>query len=618
MGQLTDIFNKIFSAKSWPARKSSNEFEKELLEREKSELKFKGLLESAPDAMVIAGGDGNILMVNAQTEIIFGFDRKELIGKEVEILIPQRFQKNHVHHRNNYVESPKVRAMGAGMELFGKRKDGTEFPVEVSLSPIKVDDGEFMVMSAIRDITKQKETEAEIKKINENLEKIVKERTQELEDALLNEQSIRLEMIRNQNRLKLLTEIGEIFASSLDITQILGLTVNKLTQGYVDWCSIDKIENDGSFSCLVASHSDPSKIEALYNLRNNYHLNFTIQNESREVLQKHKTALLTEIYEELLPEIIKNPEHMKLIRKVGIKSALIVPLFLNNNTYGILTLVITNSKKFFTEKDLEFSKEIGRRATMSIEKANIYKELQNVNAELEQRVKKRTLELEAINKELEAFSYSVSHDLRAPLRSIDGFSNKILKDYSAQFNDQGKDYFNRIMSASQKMGFLIDDLLKLAKLSRIEMKIEKTNLSEIAETVVNDLKEINPERNAEFIIQQNLTEVADKNLIQIALQNLLGNAWKYSKNQNHTVIEFGDFKKDGQAVYFIRDNGVGFDMRYVDKLFGAFQRLHNVSEFEGTGIGLATVQRIIRRHRGNIWAESEINKGTTFFFTLNE
>lgn len=613
MGQITDIFKRLFSADG----KSAN-FERELLERKKSELKFKGLLESAPDAMVITDGNGKISMVNAQTERIFGFHRNEMIGKEVEFLIPQRFQTKHVLHREQYIENPKVRSMGAGMALFGKRKDGSEFPVEVSLSPMQVDDNEILILSAIRDTTKQKETEAEIKKINENLEKIVKERTRELEDALLNEKAIRLEMVKNQNRLKLLTEIGEIFASSLDISNTLVLLVNKLTQDFADWCSIDKLENEGELSCLVVSHSDQAKVKPLQELRKKYPLHLSIKNEIKEVIHSHKPIFLSEITESYIKNKAINQEHLNLLTTVGIRSAIVVPLLLRDSVYGLITVVIANSDKFYSDKDLELTKEVARGATISIERASLYKELQDINADLEQRVNKRTFELEAINKELEAFSYSVSHDLRAPLRSIDGFSNKILKDYSTGFDDQAKDYFNRIMNASRKMGTLIDDLLKLARLSRVEMKIESTNMTEIAVAIIGDLKETNPDRKVEVNIQENMIVTADRNLIQVALQNLLGNSWKYSKNVTLTTIEFSSFKQNTKTIYFIKDNGVGFDMKYVDKLFGAFQRLHSITEFEGTGIGLATVQRIIRRHHGNIWAESELNKGTTFYFTLNE
>lgn len=572
--------------------KTSADFEREMQEHKNSELKFKGLLESAPDAIVITSSDGIITIVNAQTEHIFGYNRNEIIGKEIELLIPKRYQQKHVGHRQQYVANPKVRAMGAGMALFGTRKDGSEFPVEVSLSPMKLEDGELLIMSAIRDITKQKETEAEIKKINENLERIVSERTRELQEALENEKAIRLEMLQNQSRLKLLTEIGEILASSLNISRTLKIISDKLLESYADIISFDQFEDDGSLTNMVSNTSSVNIIQHL------------ATNEIKTAQQNKEPVLVTDIDSG--------------ITNSGKGSAIIVPLLIDSNVYGIFSLATTTPQKTFREKDLELANEIGRRIALYIEKANLYRELQNANSELEQRVEKRTLELEAINKELEAFSYSVSHDLRAPLRSIDGFSNKILKDHSSGFNDQAQDYFNRIMNASRKMGILIDDLLKLARLSRVEMRFETINLSEIANNILQELKESNPERIAEVEIKENMVENADRNLIHIALLNLLGNAWKYSKNKPVTQIEFGFSLKEGSKVYFIKDNGVGFDMRYVDKLFGAFQRLHSVAEFEGTGIGLATVQRIIRRHHGNIWAESEINRGSTFYFTLNQ
>jgi PAS domain S-box-containing protein len=599
--------------KSWPT-----EFEKELAERKKSESKFKGLLESAPDAMVITDGNGKIQMVNAQAEKIFGYNRTEMINEDIELLIPQRYRSKHVHHRREYVENPKVRAMGAGMVLFGRRKDGSEFPVEVSLSPLSLDDGEFMVMSAIRDTTKQKEIEAEIKKINENLEILVKERTKELEDALSNEKAIRAEMLRDQNYLKLLTEISEVFASSLDISKTLTLIASRLVPTVADWCTIDQIGNDETFHCLAAFHADPGKTQILYKLRKKYPPRQSYPKGIYAVFKTQKPLLVPDITDEDLAAFAENEEHFSLLQSVGLKSAMVVPLLSRSTVFGLLTFATNTNERKHDEKAFEFARELARRAILAVENAKLYKELQDVNQELEQRVAKRTLELEAINKELEAFSYSVSHDLRAPLRSIDGFSNKILKDYGSQFDESAKDYFARIMNASRKMGTLIDDLLKLARLSRVEMKIEQVNLSDMASAVVSELKETNPERRLEFEVQENMVELADRNLIRIALENMLGNAWKYSKNNPLTIIKFASVQKDEKTVYYISDNGVGFDMRYADKLFGAFQRLHNVSDFEGTGIGLATVQRIIRRHHGNIWADSEINKGTTFFFTLNE
>jgi PAS domain S-box-containing protein len=224
--------------------------------------------------------------------------------------------------------------------------------------------------------------------------------------------------------------------------------------------------------------------------------------------------------------------------------------------------------------------------------------------------------LKAANKELEAFSYSVSHDLRAPLRSIDGFSNLLLKNYSEILDEQGKDYFQRVMKASKKMGLLVDEILKLSRYTRSEIKRENVDISSQAVLISGEIKAANPKRKSGIIIQPGMFANVDRNLIQIALQNLFSNAWKYSMYKPETKIAFGSIVKEGKTVYFIRDNGAGFDMKYVDKLFGAFQRLHTNAEFEGIGIGLATVSRIIHRHGGTIWAEGEVGKGATFYFTL--
>src|SRR5712692_5993967 len=244
--------------------------------------------------------------------------------------------------------------------------------------------------------------------------------------------------------------------------------------------------------------------------------------------------------------------------------------------------------------------------------------LRKAHDELEQNVQERTAQLAASNKELEAFSYSVSHDLRAPLRGIDGFSLALLEDYADKLDEKGKDHLHRVRAATQRMGILIDDLLSLSQVTRTGMRLEKADLAAIAQSIAADLEKMQPERRVEFRIAECLEAFVDPHLIRIALENLLGNAWKFTSKRARAAIEFGKTPVNGASAYFVRDDGAGFDQAYAHRLFGAFQRLHDKSDFPGTGVGLATVQRIIHRHGGRIWAESAVDRGATFYFTLAE
>ena len=239
-----------------------------------------------------------------------------------------------------------------------------------------------------------------------------------------------------------------------------------------------------------------------------------------------------------------------------------------------------------------------------------------MNDELENKVVERTKMLRIANKELEAFSYSVSHDLRAPLRSIDGFSQALIEDYGDTLDDIAMNYLSRVRSAAQRMSTLIDDMIKLAKVSRTELSKKTISLTEIARSISKNLSEMEPDRQAEFVIQSNLTVLGDENLMKVALQNLLENAWKFTSKEEKTCIEVGAKSVDNETVYYVKDNGAGFDMNYAKKLFTPFQRLHKESDFPGTGIGLSTVQRIIHRHLGRIWAEGKPGEGAEFCFTM--
>jgi signal transduction histidine kinase len=265
--------------------------------------------------------------------------------------------------------------------------------------------------------------------------------------------------------------------------------------------------------------------------------------------------------------------------------------------------------------DLEVSNaELEREVA---ERSRAEQEILRLNAELEGRVRERTAQLEATNHELEAFCFSVSHDLRAPLRAIDGFSQALLEDFPKDVPEEAHRYLSRIRASTLRMGQLIEDLLNLSRVSRGSLNRAQVDLSELARQVINDIRQHDPERVVDISIWDGMTVSADQRLLRAALENLLGNAWKFTAHAEHGRIEVGVLRDGDHQVFFVRDNGAGFNMAYADKLFSPFQRLHSASEYSGTGIGLATVQRIVFRHGGRIWADAKVGKGAAFFFTLD-
>jgi len=306
----------------------------------------------------------------------------------------------------------------------------------------------------------------------------------------------------------------------------------------------------------------------------------------------------------LMPERLRDAHRAGLGRYVATGEARVVGR----------TVELVGQKRDGTEFPLELSLASWKRGP-EVAFTAVIRDITERKA-AEETVRRYAAQLEAANAELDAFAYSVSHDLRAPLRSLDGFSQALLEDWADRLDAQGTDYLQRVRSASQRMAQLIDDLLNLSHVTRAQMQVGPVDLSALAGGIATELRERDPSRQVEFAIAPALVVQADRGLMGVVLDNLLGNAWKFTGQRQRAHIEVGVTPHNSRPAYFVRDNGAGFDMTYADKLFGAFQRLHGSREFEGSGIGLATVQRIIHRHGGRVWAEAAPDRGATFYFTL--
>ena len=310
------------------------------------------------------------------------------------------------------------------------------------------------------------------------------------------------------------------------------------------------------------------------------------------------------------------PEEVEVIKFYDLKAALDVPILVSNSFWGFIGFDDLRNEREWSEAEVDSLKAAAGILSAAIQRQLNDEAIRQLNAELEQRVRLRTAELETANRELESFAYSVSHDLRTPLRGIDGYSQLLLEDFNAVLDDQGRVYLDNVRRATSQMGRLIDDLLKLSRVTRLEMHYELFDLTGKANELLFELKRQEPDRDVQVTIQPDMVAFGDASLLRLAIENLISNAWKFTSKNPQARIEVGEIKQDRQPVFFVRDNGVGFNMKYRHKLFVAFQRLHNAEDFEGTGVGLATVQRIINRHSGRIWAEAAVDHGATFFFTL--
>jgi PAS domain S-box-containing protein len=493
-----------------------------------SKARLAGIIESAMDGIVTVDADQQIVLFNRAAEEMFGRCADEVLGRQLELLIPggiiDATGDQIATFGQTSVTAGRMGLLGA---ISGRRADGSEFPIEASISQVATGDQKFFTI-ILRDITGRTRAEEKLRKSEERFSKAFR--------------------------------VG-----------VYPLSITRLADGlYID-------VND-SFLRAVGY--------------------------SREQVIGHTSVELGLWTEpERRAGIVADLEAGRSVREVELR-------YRNKRGEERVWLVSADIIEIDGERCI-----IGTRNDIT-ERQKAEEEVRRLNAELERRVEERTAQLETSNKELESFCYSVSHDLRAPLRSITGFSKALAEDYHEKLDETGRNYLDRVCAATENMAQLIDDLLDLSRVTRAEMKREKIDLGAIARSVVAEHRRFEPERRVSVDIEDDLVAEGDRALMRVVLENLLSNAWKFTSKNDEARIEFGRAADKGNGCFRVRDNGAGFDMAYANKLFGPFQRLHSVKQYPGTGIGLATVQRIIRRHGGRVWAEAEVDKGATFYFTL--
>jgi PAS domain S-box-containing protein len=654
-----------------------------------SEERYRSLVQNTSDIITILDADGTIIYISPAVERLTGYKPEERVGTNAfDSVLPD----DREGAAGIFAEILKTPGLHTPMEFRVPHKDGSWRYLEHVVTNLLDDPVVGAVVINSRDITERKRADAEIRRLNEDLEARVAERTIQLESALAELEQRERRLLQSEWQLRQLfensadalfvhDEHGRFVDCNAQACRALGYTREELLELSVADLATHLIseeerrEKKGRTLWERARRGAPGRMVGFEEneLRRKDGTTFPVEVGVGALEYKGRRLIFASVRdttERKLAEaaLKESEERYRAVVEQAAEGILLVDVdtkrvletnaayqdLLGYSTEEALRLSLYELVPYSREDmdcyvervlesgsyvsgqrrhlrkdgslvDVEVSANVvyygGREIICMVvrditERKRAEEDLRRLNEELEGRVRWRTAQLEAFNSELEAFSYSVSHDLRAPLRAIDGFSQILLEDYEDKLDEEGRLYLRRTKNASQRMGHLIDDLLNLSRMTRSEMRRESVNLSALVKGVVEGLRTTSPEHEVDVIVEEGLVANGDESLLRVALENLVGNAWKFTRDQARPRIEFGTLEHEDTPAYFVRDNGVGFDMAYADKLFGAFQRLHSTGEFEGTGIGLATVQRIIHRHGGRVWAEGNIGSGATFFFTL--